>query len=169
MAGITYLYGLWNINMLGDSTVAPSLMEAHLDIQACLSVLEALSGECRKLDDKSIHNADSCSGLDSVGTVGSILSMDVRDAQLGHPSTTFGRTGVQRVVELEQSGRREQWQQPQQRRFVLVVSVDARRTGTRDRDRGSSRRVRHAALVSIPRLPLAITQDGTSYRDLAAG
>jgi hypothetical protein len=50
MAGITYLYGLWNINMLGDSTVAPSLMEAHLDIQACLSVLEALSGGCRKLD-----------------------------------------------------------------------------------------------------------------------
>jgi hypothetical protein len=45
MAGITYLYGLWNINMLGDSTVAPSLMEAHMDIQACLSVLEALSGE----------------------------------------------------------------------------------------------------------------------------
>jgi hypothetical protein len=44
MAGITYLYGLWNINMLGDSTVAPNLMEAHLDIQACLSVLEALSG-----------------------------------------------------------------------------------------------------------------------------
>ena len=50
MAGITYLYGLWNINMLGDSTVAPSLMEAHLDIQACLSVLEALSGGSRKLD-----------------------------------------------------------------------------------------------------------------------
>lgn len=43
MAGITYLYGLWNMNLLGDSSVTPSLMEAHLDIQACSSTLEALA------------------------------------------------------------------------------------------------------------------------------
>ncbi|KAJ9104586.1 hypothetical protein QFC21_002084 [Naganishia friedmannii] len=41
MAGITYLYGLWNMNMLGDSPV--TMMDAHLDIQACLGTLEALS------------------------------------------------------------------------------------------------------------------------------
>lgn len=43
MAGITYLYGLWNMNLLGDSSVTPSLMEAHLDIQACSRSLEALA------------------------------------------------------------------------------------------------------------------------------
>jgi hypothetical protein len=42
MAGITYLYGLWNMNMLGDSPV--TMMDAHLDVQACLGTLEALSG-----------------------------------------------------------------------------------------------------------------------------
>ncbi|KAJ9115134.1 hypothetical protein QFC22_005464 [Naganishia vaughanmartiniae] len=41
MAGITYLYGLWNMNMLGDSPV--TIMDAHLDVQACLGTLEALS------------------------------------------------------------------------------------------------------------------------------
>jgi hypothetical protein len=34
------------------------------------------------------------SSTDSFGTLGSILSMDVRDAQLGYPSKTLGRTGV---------------------------------------------------------------------------
>ena len=43
MAGITYLYGLWNMNMLGDSPV--TMMDAHLDVQACLGTMEALSGE----------------------------------------------------------------------------------------------------------------------------
>lgn len=43
MAGITYLYGLWNMNMLGDSPV--TMMDAHLDVQACLGTLEALSGK----------------------------------------------------------------------------------------------------------------------------
>jgi hypothetical protein len=42
MAGITYLYGLWNMNMLGDSPV--TIIDAHLDVQACLGTLEALSG-----------------------------------------------------------------------------------------------------------------------------
>jgi hypothetical protein len=45
MAGITYLYGLWNMNMLGDSSLVPSLNDAQLDIQACLTTLAALSGE----------------------------------------------------------------------------------------------------------------------------
>lgn len=52
MAGITYLYGLWNVNLLGDSSAAPSMMEAHMDIQACLSVLEYLSG----MFDSSLYN-----------------------------------------------------------------------------------------------------------------
>lgn len=43
MAGITYLYGLWNMNILGDSPV--TMMDAHLDVQACLGTLEALSGK----------------------------------------------------------------------------------------------------------------------------
>lgn len=49
MAGITYLYGLWNMNMLGDSPV--TIMEAHLDVQACLGTLEALSCRSEPLDD----------------------------------------------------------------------------------------------------------------------
>jgi hypothetical protein len=47
MAGITYLYGLWNMNMLGESTMVSSLNDAMSDIQACLSTLAALSGELR--------------------------------------------------------------------------------------------------------------------------
>ncbi len=46
MAGITYLYGLWNMNMLGDSSMVPSLSDAMLDIQACLTTLGGLSGQC---------------------------------------------------------------------------------------------------------------------------
>lgn len=76
MAGITYLYGLWNINMLGDSAGAPSLMEAHMDIQACLSTLEALSGGS---DQSSGRNQPrlirSC--VDSERTLGQVLQVDV--------------------------------------------------------------------------------------------
>ena len=94
MAGITYLYGLWNINMLGDSTAAPSLMEAHMDIQACLSVLEALSGEFRSKKDNPTLAHPSPLLSTSERTFGQILQVDVRDAQLGHPSTTLGRASL---------------------------------------------------------------------------
>lgn len=45
MAGITYLYGLWNMNLIGESNVTPSLRDAVLDCQACLATLDALASK----------------------------------------------------------------------------------------------------------------------------
>lgn len=44
MAGITYLYSLWNV-ALGNIDDPPSLTESMMDIQSCSSVLQALSCE----------------------------------------------------------------------------------------------------------------------------
>jgi hypothetical protein len=45
MAGITYLYSLWNV-ALGNIDDPPSLTESMMDIQSCSSVLQALSCKC---------------------------------------------------------------------------------------------------------------------------
>jgi hypothetical protein len=45
MAGITYLYSLWNV-ALGNIDDPPSLTESMMDIQSCSSVLQALSCAC---------------------------------------------------------------------------------------------------------------------------
>lgn len=88
MAGITYLYGLWNMNMLGDSPV--TMMDAHLDVQACLGTLEALSGETNvyKLLPNSFKlNMPPC----SLRPLCSRLPVDIRDAQHCYPTATFWR------------------------------------------------------------------------------
>jgi hypothetical protein len=97
MAGITYLYGLWNINMLGDSTIAPSLMEAHLDVQACLSTLEALAGESSTSSSGYQFEEAYTTGFfpsHSQRAFGETKPMDFRNAQYGHFDPTFRRTGV---------------------------------------------------------------------------
>lgn len=44
MAGVSFLYGLWNLHALGGGYGVPTVAEAMMDIEACLAVLEHLSG-----------------------------------------------------------------------------------------------------------------------------
>jgi hypothetical protein len=78
MAGITYLYGLWNMNILGDSPV--TMMDAHLDVQACLGTLEALSGKTDACE-PPLRNCFNLNPLSySLCPLCSRLPLDIRDA-----------------------------------------------------------------------------------------
>lgn len=140
MAGITYLYGLWNMNMLGDSPV--TMMDAHLDVQACLGTLEALSGVYFKTSVR--RGAYLISLLPSVCSVSSSLSIDFRNAQHSHHQAIIRGAKRDKRIGLETS---------QGRRLPICRWFGVCRC---------TRGIRHAPFLPVARLAITVAQNGTA-------
>ncbi|GHJ84615.1 hypothetical protein NliqN6_1017 [Naganishia liquefaciens] len=96
MAGITYLYGLWNMNMLGDSPV--TMMDAHLDVQACLGTLEALS--------VSVPSARACRSTFEMLSTAIIRRLSGEQTEASLSATRNDRDGFLSVAGLGSAGAR---------------------------------------------------------------